>query len=221
MRLLTQPKVLARALLAALITTLACYPRLVLWQERLYPLPFLGFTMFWCTCVFWAFVFAWHAEYARRPVFNFEFRPRLWAAATFCAAASALSLHYFMDPQLRLITPRDYPVDWPSWAALSLFRLGLEPLFLCFAPFAFFIRLSNRQTTALALTVLFWVFILYLRLNVSEKLPSFPVVVGLMVSSVVGGFLSVYFYLKGGAFLVWWLVFISQLRHLIDLGHGG
>jgi len=46
---------------------------------------------------------------------------------------------------------------------------GLEPLFLCFAPFAFFIRLSNRQTTALALTVLFWVFILYLRLNVSKS----------------------------------------------------
>jgi hypothetical protein len=34
---------------------------------------------------------------------------------------------------------------------------------------------------------------------------------------MMAGYLSVYFYLKGGVILTWWWVFLLQLRHLIDL----
>jgi len=221
MRLLTQPRVLARALVAALLTTLACYPRLAMWPERPYDLPFTILMMLWCVLVFWAFVFAWHQEYSGRPVFNFKFEPNLWVVATLAGVAWALFLHVCMDPQLRRTTPGDYPTDWYSWVAITLFSLALEPLFLCFAPFAFFIRLSRRQTTALALVVLFWVFILYLKLDWYKVPPPFSLVVELMIIRVLGAFLSVYFYLRGGVLLVWWMVLLSQLRHVIALIQGG
>jgi hypothetical protein len=217
MRLLAQPKVLTRAGAAALITALACYPRLATWSERIHSVLFLWLMLLWAVFILWAFVFAWQNEYARRPVLGLDFRPKLWVAATLCGLAWAVLLHFLTDPQLRVITPQEYPTDLNSWLAMSLFAIVFNPLFLCFAPFAFFVRLSRKVDVSVALTVLFGVLVLYLRLHYSPVLPPAWFVVALMVLRITTGFLSVYFYLKGGAMLVWWVALILQLRHLLDL----
>src|SRR5579872_6419537 len=144
MRSLAQPKVLARAGLAAIITALACYPRLAGWSERSEALLYLWLTLLWSVFFLWAFVFAWQSSHAGRPVLlATDGPPALWAAATVCALAAALLLHFFVDPQLRVITPQDYPANGKSWLSMCLFTLAMDPLFLCFAPFALFIRLSH------------------------------------------------------------------------------
>lgn len=216
MRLLAQPKILTSAGVAAMITALTCYPRLATWSERPDSVLFLWLTLLWAVFVLWAFVFAWQFEYARRPVLGLDFRPKLWAAATLGGLAWAALLHFLIDPQLRVITPREYPTGWNSWLAMSLFAIGFNPLFLCFAPFAFFARLSQKVDVSVAMTVLFGVFVLYLRLHYSHVLPPPWFMAALMALRILTGFLSVYFYLKGGALLVWWLALLLQLRHLAD-----
>ena len=217
MRSLAQPKVLARAGLAALLSGLACYPRLATWPDAIYPLTLQWLVLIWAMFVLWGFVFAWQFQYANRPVFGGTFRPKLWAVATLWAILSAVFVRRGMDPQLRVLTPGTYPTDWSSWLAMGLFSIALEPLFLCFAPFAFFIRLFRKQETAIALTVIFGLLVLALRLNSSAATPSPWLIVELVAMRVVGGFVGLYFYLRGGALLVWWVFVIEHLRFLPDL----
>jgi hypothetical protein len=216
MRLLAQPAVLARAGLAAVIASLACYPRMAAVSDPRAPILFEWPVLLLCQFVLWAFVFAWQFEYTRRPVFAARFQPKTWALATLCGVAWALLLH-FQDPQYRLLAPADYPVDWNSWAAMTLFALALQPLFTYFAPFAFFIRLSRKASVALPLTVLFGVFVLYEKLTTLETPPPVGLVLELAALRVVGGYLTLWFYLNGGAVLVWWTVLLVQLRHLPGL----
>lgn len=216
MRSLAQPRVLARAGLAAVLASLACYPRMAAASDPQTPLLFEWLILLWCQFVLWAFVFAWQFEYARRPVFGGRFQPKIWAVATLCGAAWALLLH-FQDPQYRLLAPADYPADLNSWAAMTLFALALQPLFTYFAPFAFFIRLSRKEAVALPLTVLFGVFVLYEKLSGLKTPPPVGLVLELAALRVVGGYLTLWFYLNGGAVLVWWTVLLVQLRHLPGL----
>ena len=217
MRLLAQPTVLVRAGVAAMITAVACYPRLAMWSERTHSVLFLWLMLLWAVFVLWAFVFAWQWDYGHRPVLGLDFQPKLWMAATLCGVAWAALLHFLIDPQLRVISPKEFPTDGNSWLAMSLFAMGFDPLFLCFAPFAFFVRLSQRQEASVALTVLFGVLVFWLRLHYSPVLPPALFLAAMMVIRIVAGFLSVYFYLRGGALLVWWVALILQLRHLMDL----
>src|SRR5690242_8097200 len=135
MRSLAKPSVLQHALLAALLSTLACIPRLAIWQDRPYAVPIMSVTMLFCMFVLWAFVFAWHEQYSGCRVFDLRFQPVVWLVGTAYALVSAASLHFSLDDKLRIITPLEYPTDWRSWTAITLFWLSLEPLFLCFAPF--------------------------------------------------------------------------------------
>jgi hypothetical protein len=48
-------------------------------------------------------------------------------------------------------------------------------------------------------------------------LPPISLVVELLVLRVIGGFVGVWFYLRGGTLLVWWVVLLVQLRYLIEL----
>jgi len=216
MRLLAQPMVLARAGLAAVLASLACYPRMAAVSDPRAPILFEWPVLLLCQFVLWAFVFAWQFEYARRPVFGGRFQPKIWALATLCGAVWAFLLH-FQDPQYRLLAPADYPADWNSWLAMTLFSLALQPVFTYFAPFAFFIRLSRKASVALPLTVLFGVFVLYEKLTTLETPPPVGLVLELAALRVVGGYLTLYFYLNGGAVLVWWTVLLVQLRHLPGL----
>ena len=217
MRSFTQPKVLARAGVAALLSGLACYPRLATWPERLYPVTLLLPVLIWAMFILWGFVFAWQFQYANRPVFGDRFRPTLWGVATLWAVMSAVLARRGLDPQLRALTPGMYPTDWNSWLAMGLFSVAFEPLFLCFAPFAFFIRLIRKQEAAIALTVSFGLLVLALRLNAAAALASPWLIVELVALRAVGGFVGLYFYLRGGALLVWWVFLIVHLRFLPDL----
>jgi hypothetical protein len=40
---------------------------------------------------------------------------------------------------------------------------------------------------------------------------------GLLVFRIIAGFLSVYFFLRGGILLVWWWTLLLQSRHLFTL----
>jgi len=217
MRSLAKPRVLLRAGYAAVITCLACYPRLVVWLDRPYTALF-GCAMILCTTfVLWAFVFAWQPDYAHRPVFNFQCPPGTWAIATAYGIIAAIAIHIFMDPQLRLTTPKDYPADWHTWIAMCLFALALDTLLFCFAPYAFFMRLLRKPDISLALTVLFGIFVQYLKIDSSRPWPPALLIVELIAVHVIGGFMSVYLYIKGGVLPVWWAVFLLQLRLACDL----
>ena len=218
MKSLSQPRTIARAALAGLFTAAACYPRLANAQELLKPLWAAWLILLWCAFMLWAFVFAWHAEYSGQPVFGRGFPWRDWTLATAFSLAWAAAMYFLMDTQLRQITPADYPIDWRHWSAMTLFSVAFEPLCLCFAPFAFFVRLTRRPGSALAWTVAFGILMLYFRLNSSKALPPPIVAVELMGLRILAEFTSVYFYLRGGAGLIWWMALLSQLRLVFEFG---
>ncbi|WP_160164506.1 hypothetical protein [Pedosphaera parvula] len=137
--------------------------------------------------------------------------------ASLAGMAGAILLMLVVDPQLRVTTPKDYPVDLKSWANMGLFTLSFDPLFLCFAPFAFFIRLFRKPKIATVLTVLFGVFVLYLKLSSANRLPAMWLVAVLALMRVAGGFVMVYVYLQGGALPVFWMGVLVELRHLVLL----
>ncbi len=217
MRSFAQPRVLARAGLAALATALACYPRLALWLARPGSLQFVCLTLLWTTFILWGFVFAWHEQYSGNPVFPIRWQPRLWGMATVYGLTATIFLCLCIDPQYRLASPDSYPTNFQSWTAMSLFALAFDPLFYCFAPYAFFVRLAHRQNIASVLTVIFGVFVLFLKLHSAPRQPPIWLMAEQMAGTVIAGFLSLYFYLKGGAWLVWWPLLLTQLRHLLSL----
>lgn len=206
-----------QAALAALITCVACCPRLLLWLERPYAAVPMCLMLFVCTYVLWAFVFAWQKPYAGHPAFGSGFPPRLWAAATLCAVAWAAILHFLIDPQLRAVTPKEFPTSVTLWLAMALFTVALNPLFLTFAPYAFFMRLFRRPQLCVPLTVLFGVFVLFLKLQSGAKLPPFSLALELTALRLVGGFVALFFYMRGGVPLVLWMVMIQECRFGIDL----
>jgi hypothetical protein len=216
LRDLVQSKILGRAGIAGVATAAVCYLRIEQWMDRPRAAPLLGLTLLWCAFVLWAFVFAWHERYSGRRVFCPGFEPLVWFGATATGLAWAAVLHWALDPQLRTITPEDYATGWNQWIVKTLFRLGMEPLFLCFAPFAFFIRLLKKPERAVSMTVIFGLLLMYLKLSSGRMLPPFSLMVELMALRVASGFLSVYFYLKAGAPAVWWMTLLSQTRLLLD-----
>ena len=115
---LAQPRVLILATIAALATTLACYPRLAFWLNRSVPIWYLEAVIFVCGIILWSFVFAWHTQYAHRPVFTLKIEPRLFATVTVTGIVIATGYHLFLDPSLRLKTPEEYPADVKQWLAM-------------------------------------------------------------------------------------------------------
>ncbi|HEX5223120.1 MAG TPA: hypothetical protein VFZ59_26415 [Verrucomicrobiae bacterium] len=215
MRRLAQPSVLKSAGVAALLTSIICYPRFAQWQND-YAIWYAEAVMFLGSLVLWAFVFAWHTEHSGRPVFNHCVDWRLWVAATAAGVLVATVLHVFLDPTFKLRTPADYPTSVEEWLAKTAFAVAFYPLFLTFAPFAWAARLSHRVWIAAVFTVLFGVFVMTMKIQ-SAPTPLPPgVFLQLLALRLVLGTCSVYFYLRGGAGLVWWWVLLLQLRHLLD-----
>jgi hypothetical protein len=213
----SQPRVLKLAVIAALATAVACYPRLALWPGRPQPIWFLEAVIFLGTTVLWGFVFAWHTQYTNRPVVTFKVEPKPLAAATLAGLCGAIALHLFLDPSLRLTTPEDYPADLDQWLAMTLFLLSFSQLFLVFAPFAWLIRLFQNRWIATVLTVLLGVFVLVLKTR-SSPVPIPPSLFSaLLIVRIVSGILSVLFYLRGGLVLAWWWGFLIEARHLLNL----
>jgi hypothetical protein len=153
MRSLAQPRVLKLAALAGAATTLACLPRLVLWQTRVYPVWYLATLMFLGSIVLWAFVFAWHEQYSGRPAFTRVLPLAEVRLATWAGILGGLILYLFVDPPLIRRTPTEYPRSVSQWLAMGLFHMGFEQLFLLFAPFAWCVRLTRRTQIAAVFTV--------------------------------------------------------------------
>ena len=219
MRRLAQPKVVTSAAVAAALSALLCLPRMLLWTDRKFPLWYAEATLFFGGFVFWAFVFAWHTEYTHRPVFTLKIRPDVFAMATLAGVLGAAVSHFCFDPSLRLINPEEYPVDFEHWIASTLFALAFTQLFLVFAPFAWAVRLFRNERVAMGLTVTLGVMVWLLRVRSSpHDLPS-SLFAELFVVRIVQGVLAVWFYLRGGILLVWWLGLLIEARHLLGF-HG-
>ncbi len=220
MRSLGQPQVLRSAAVAAAATALVCYPRLAHASSLPYPMWYLEALLFLGTIVLWAFVFAWHTQYTHRPVFMQEITARTWASATVAGLSVGLLLFFFQDPLLRGFAPEDYPTTVENWLAMTLFTLAFTQLFLVFAPFAWLIRLFQRERVAVVLTVLFGAFVLVLKNYRSPAPFGAALLLDVLLVRLVVGSLSVYFFLRGGVVLVWWWGLLLQSRHLLRLGTG-
>lgn len=217
MRLLVQPQVIRSAIVATLITALACLPRLITWPGRPYPLIVMWLVLAWAGFVLWSFVFAWHAPYSEAQPFRIKRDPNLWITATLCGIAGSFVLHLVIDPTLRSATPQDYPATWGAWIAMSLFLLTFDQLFLCFAPFAFFVRLLRSPSVAGVFTVVLGAFLLWLKFRRMPEGLSDLFVLELFGWRLLAGSVSVYFLIRGGIWMTLWWVALLQLRHLIAL----
>jgi hypothetical protein len=220
MRNLAQPRVLKLAGIAALATTLACYPRLSFWLNRAFPIWYLEAILFCCSIILWSFVFAWHTQYAHQPVFTLKIEPRLFAVVTVTGIVVATVFHLFLDPSLRLKLTEDYPVNPEQWFALVLFSTVFNQLFLVFAPFAWFIRLFQNRWVATCLTVLLSVIVMAIKIRSTPAPFPPPLFAALLAGRVVMGFLAVTFYLRGGVLLSWWWTLLIEARHLVIIGEG-
>ena len=217
MRHLFQPRVLNLAVIAALASALASYPRLSLWLNRSAPVWYLEGTIFLCGIVLWGFVFAWHTQYTHRPVFILKPEPGPFIAATVVAIIAAAVFDLLLDPSLRSKLPEEYPADLEHWFAFLLFTLAINQLFLLFAPFDWLMRLFKNRWLATNLTVLFGAMLLAIKTqSLPAQLPPL-LFAALLTGKVVTGFLAVAFYLRGGVLLVWWWTFLFETRHLLNL----
>ncbi len=219
-RHLLQPRVLNRAVVAALASALVSYPRLSFWLNRSAPVWYLETVIFFSSIVLWGFVFAWHTEYTHRPVFVFKLELGPFIAVTLIGIMTAMVFHLWLDPSLRSKLPEEYPVNLEQWIAWLLFSLAFNQLFLLFAPFAWSMRLFKNHWVAASLTVLFGIFVLAIRMQTSPAPLAPPLFAAFLAGRIVMGFLAVWFYLRGGVLLIWWWTLLFEARNLLDLaGH--
>ncbi len=215
MRRLAQPPVVAAAAAAAALSAALSLPGMLLWDNRPFSVWYPEATIFFCGFVLWAFVFAWHTEYTHRPLFTLKIKPSIFAATTLVGIGAALGLHWLLDPRLRTLTPQDYPADFTHWLAHTLFSLSFTQLFLLFAPFAWAIRLFRNERVALWITVAFNVLVLALKSNSSPTPMPALLLVELLALRIAFGYFAIWFYLRGGIILVWWLGLLVEARHLL------
>jgi len=208
------------AAIAAALSAVLSLPRMWLWENRPSTLWYAEATIFLCGFVLWAFVFAWHTEYTRRPLFTLKIEPFIFVIATLAGIMAALGLHLLVDPGLRARHPQDFPADFKNWIASTLFTLSFLQLFLMFAPFAWAVRLFRNQKVATWLTVALIGLVFALKANTySPPLPAM-ILVELLVLRIVSGFFAVWFYLRGGIFLAWWIALLIEARYLLTIyGH--
>jgi hypothetical protein len=218
MRSLGRPEVLKSAIIAALCSASACWPRIATAPHLSYPAWYLEAVAFLGSIVLWAFVFAWHTRYARRPVFTLKIALRSLGLVTIGGLVVALFWHFALDPRLRIKAPEDYPATVGQWLAMTFFSLGLTQLFVVFAPFAWLIRLFGRKEPAFILTVMFGLAVIIVReYHSPSSLVAEPLFLALLAVRGAAEALSVYLYLRGGVFLVWWWDFLLGSRHLLTL----
>jgi hypothetical protein len=215
MRRLAQPEVVGSAALAATFSAMLSLPRMLLWTDRKFPVWYAEATLFLGGFVLWAFVFAWHREYTRRPIFTLRIRPTILAAATLAGILAAAVSHFYFDPSLRTINPEEYPADFKHWIASALFALAFTQLFLVFAPYAWSVRLFRNERIAMALTVAIGVSVWLLRIQATPHPLPTALFIGLFAMRIIQAVLAVWFYLRGGILLVWWLGLLIETRHLL------
>ena len=172
--------------------------------------------LMWCIFVLWAFVFAWHKEYSKREVFRFDVGARVWVGVTAMGLGATLLIDLFLDPALRDIAPWNYPDSGMDWIAVTLFSVIFGPLFLIFAPVAFFLRLTRNLRISGVLTVILGVMVMSLRFTALAGSDGAGNIAGMALMFAAQSTLALLLYLRGGVFVVWWFLTLIQLRHLPD-----
>ena len=221
MRSLVQPRVVKQALAGASLSTLAAWPRLLGGRSGDDPAWFFAGVLFWASGCLWAAVFAWHEEYAGRPVLVLRVPARDWLLVTLAAVAVAGLFAMTLDPLGRSLRPKDYPASAGAWVAQALFNLGFEQLFGYLAPFALFVRLARSVAVAATATVVLRLFMLWLQSDAARLAPSATAVLMLAGGRVVMTVLILWVYLRGGLLPVWWLGLLMQARHLVAMEQSG
>jgi hypothetical protein len=216
MRTLAQPEVIKSCAVAAALTSIACYPRMATALELRYPIWYLEALLFLGGMVLWAFAFAWYPKYTNRPLLTLRVGWRLGGLATVAGIGGSLVLQYLIDPALRARTPSEFPLTFLDWAARVLFSLAFTQLMLIFSPFCWLLRLFQRTTPAVVLTVVFGLAVLALRNRGSLPMPA-ELLVGLILFRVTASLLSIYLFLRGGVVPVWCFALMLQSRHLFRL----
>lgn len=216
MRHLLQTRVLLCSTLAALGSALAAYPRFLLWPDRKIPVWFLETSIFVCSIILWAFVFAWHRTYSRRPIFWVSWDLKKFSVVTLAGLISATAWHWWLDPVLKQKMPDEFPANGQQWLAWTVFSLGFSQLFLTFAPFDWWMRLCRHQKASIILTALVGVGLVALKLDAQQVGLSAGLWTVLLTAKFVGGLLLAIFYLRGGMALAWWWAFLIETRHLPD-----
>ncbi len=193
-------------------TAFACYSRLALWSDRPERLGVLLAVLFMGAYVFWGAVFAWHSKYSGRRILSLEWEPVLWASVLICGLAGSAMLHFFVDPTLRPLAPEIYPDSARGLAGMTLFTAAFTQLFVCFAPMAFFLRLTGSTERSVILTVFLGVVLVFIKMS-SFQAP-WLFIAGMMAFRALSGYLAVYFYLRGGVLAVWVWTVLLEARHL-------
>ncbi|MBI5595990.1 MAG: hypothetical protein HY928_07870 [Elusimicrobia bacterium] len=216
LRDLTQPRVIEGAAAAAAFTAFVSYSRMALWLGRPGQVWVMEAAVFTTAFFLWAFVFAWHGRYTGRPAFV---APRLapWAAVTVAAVFGAALASAFLDPVLRPLTPEVYPGSAREWAAMALFDAGFVQLFLCFAPMAYFARVSSNPFLAGAATVGFGLLVAALRLKGLPAPVPFLTAAAVLAVRGVSAACCVWAYREGGVLLTLWWTLLLDLRLLAAL----
>ena len=213
MRSLAEPAVLLRAAIAAALTALACYPRLAHWGQRTDAVWFYEAVIGWSAFVMWAAVFAWQERRGRVEVFPKSVPPKLWLITVALGLAGAVISFYLGDPALRQIAPTDFPRDAGQWGQHVLFNLALEQPFLCFAPFAFFVRLLPSAKAAAIGVVLFGLLVFALKLQSLKAALAWDAALVMVLFRAIHSTVTVWLYLHGGVWLVWLFALLLQCRH--------
>lgn len=213
MRSLAESSVLLRAAVASGVTCLACYPRLAHWGQRTDAVWFYEVVIGWAAFVMWAAVFAWHEQHGRLEVFPKRVSPNLWLVALALGGAGAAISFHFGDPTLRQLAPTDFPRNPAQWTEHVLFNLAMEQLFLCFAPFAFFVRLLPGVKAASVGTVLVGLLVFALKLQSVSAALTWDVALGLALFRALTSAVTVWLYCQGGVWLVWLFALVLQCRH--------
>jgi hypothetical protein len=215
MRSLGQTRVLFQALLAALLSSILCLPRYLASPQH-YPIWYLELVTLFGSFVLWAFVFAWHTQYTRRPVFTLNIQPALLIGATLLTALLALAFREWFDPIFRARFPRDYPATVAQWFSFTLYSLAFTQLFLVFAPLAWLMRLTRRLDYAVPMTILFGIAARALQDHNAHLQLSVGLSLGLWLLRCATALLGLWVYLRGGVLLTWWCALILQSRHLLE-----
>lgn len=215
MRQLGKSEVLKSAGIAALLTGGAIYPRLSIWDKMEGQVFANLLVLMWCVFVLWAFVFAWHKEYSGKEPLRFDLTAVTWAGVTALGVVVALALRFLLDDHLREIAPWNYPETAMEWLAVALFGIFFVSLFLVFAPFAFFLRLTRSKTVSFVLTVVGAAVVMALRFAATSgggpEMWMFAGMGACQAAIVLG------LHLRFGAFGVWWFLALVEARHLFEV----
>ena len=212
-----QRQTLRHAGLATLFTGAACLPRLLAWNHPRHTLGVLVAGLLGCAFCLWGFVFAWHEQESGRKVILLRPRRPLWIGSTATGAAAALLAHFGLDPLARTVDPANFPANTTEWAAMTLFTLGFEQLFLCFAPFAFWARLFHRVDLAFWLTLASGIGVLALKFAAAGMTDSTLMLIVVGTGRLILSAITLYFYLQGGLLVATWWLLLLQSRHLLVL----